>query len=205
MGSNASDRQQQIRALFDQYIELYASRDERLSSHFSANFSGYTGSGDFLVNDLGAWQKITRQDFAQVPERIRIEMLDLLLQDLSPEVVVATALLRIHLPHGGESLAKEAVRLVLIFRLEDDAWKIVQERNLKWEEQDREWKRWSADGSASSASTAPALHQARAWPAAVLPPWKGLRHETPHQGPHLPDLGLVPPLSARAGPRHCLR
>ena len=29
-----------------------------------------------------------------------------------------------------------------------DAWKIVQERNLKWEEQDREWKRWSADGSA---------------------------------------------------------
>ncbi len=31
-----------------------------------------------------------------------------------------------------------------------DAWKIVQERNLKWEEQDREWKRWSADGSASS-------------------------------------------------------
>ena len=27
---------------------------------------------------------------------------------------------------------------------------IVQERNLKWEEQDREWKRWSADGSASS-------------------------------------------------------
>ena len=23
-----------------------------------------------------------------------------------------------------------------------DAWKIVQERNLKWEEQDREWKRW---------------------------------------------------------------
>ncbi len=26
-----------------------------------------------------------------------------------------------------------------------DAWKIVQERNLKWEEQDREWKRWSAE------------------------------------------------------------
>ena len=26
-----------------------------------------------------------------------------------------------------------------------DAWKIVQERNLKWEEQDREWKRWSED------------------------------------------------------------
>ena len=26
-----------------------------------------------------------------------------------------------------------------------DAWKIVQERNIKWEEQDREWKRWSSD------------------------------------------------------------
>ena len=23
--------------------------------------------------------------------------------------------------------------------------KIVQERNIKWEEQDREWKRWSSD------------------------------------------------------------
>lgn len=26
-----------------------------------------------------------------------------------------------------------------------DAWKIVRERNLKWEEQDRQWSRWSKD------------------------------------------------------------
>lgn len=31
-----------------------------------------------------------------------------------------------------------------------DAWKIVQERNLKWEEQDREWKRWSEDSKDST-------------------------------------------------------
>ena len=90
MNSNASDRQQQIRVLFDQYIEMYASRDERLTGRFSDNFSGYTGSGGFLVKDLGEWQKITRQDFAQVPEPIRIEMLDLVLQDLSAEVVAAS-------------------------------------------------------------------------------------------------------------------
>lgn len=125
MNSNASDRQQQIRVLFDQYIEMYASRDERLTGRFSDNFSGYTGSGGFLVKDLGEWQKITRQDFAQVPEPIRIEMLDLVLQDLSAEVVAATALFRIHLPFGGEMLAKEVARLTLIFRLEADTWKIA--------------------------------------------------------------------------------
>lgn len=125
MHSNASDRQQQIRALFDQYIEMYASRDGRLIEHFSDNFSGYTGSGGFLVKDLGEWQTITRQDFAQVHEPIRIEMLDLALQDLSAEVVVATALFRIHLPFGGEALAKEAARLSLIFRHEGQAWKIA--------------------------------------------------------------------------------
>lgn len=125
MNNNASDRQQQIRALFDQYIEMYASRDERLTGRFSANFSGYTGSGGFLVKDLDEWQKITRQDFAQVPEPIRIEMLDLVLQDLSAEVVAATALFRIHLPFGGEILAKEVARLSLIFRLEADTWKIA--------------------------------------------------------------------------------
>lgn len=125
MNSNASDRQRQIRALFDQYIEMYASRDERLTDRFSDNFSGYTGSGGFLVKDLGEWQKITRQDFAQVPEPIRIEMLDLVLQDLSSEVVVATALFRIHLPFGGEILAKEVARLTLIFCCEADTWKIA--------------------------------------------------------------------------------
>ena len=125
MNSNASDRQRQIRALFDQYIEMYASRDERLTGRFSDNFSGYTGSGGFLVKDLDEWQKITRQDFAQVPDPIRIEMLDLVLQDLTSEVVAATALFRIHLPFGGEILAKEVARLSLIFRLEADTWKIA--------------------------------------------------------------------------------
>lgn len=60
-----------------------------------------------------------------MPEPIRIEMLDLVLQDLSTEVVVATALFRIHLPFGGEMLAKEVARLTLIFRLEADTWKIA--------------------------------------------------------------------------------
>ncbi len=45
------DRQQLIRALYDEYIEMYAARDDRLSARFSANFSGYTGGGDFLVKD----------------------------------------------------------------------------------------------------------------------------------------------------------
>lgn len=119
------DRESQIRSLFEEYIALYASRDDRLTTRFSDNFSGYTGGGDFLVKDRAEWEKITRQDFAQVNEPLRIEMLDLCLQDISQEVVVATAFFHIHLPGPEHVLSRETARLVLMFRLENEDWKIV--------------------------------------------------------------------------------
>lgn len=119
------NRRQLIRSLFDEYIEMYASRDDRLTERFSENFSGYTGGGNFLVKDRAEWARITRQDFAQVPGRIRIEMLDLSLQDVSGEVVVATAFFHIHLPIPDQILSNETARLVLMFRLEGKDWKIV--------------------------------------------------------------------------------
>lgn len=120
-----SDRQQLIRSLFEEYIEMYASRDDRLTERFSENFSGYTGGGNFLVKDREEWVKITRQDFAQVVGRIHIEMLDLSLQDISDDVVVTTAFFRIHLPIADHVLSRETARLVLIFRLEGEEWKIA--------------------------------------------------------------------------------
>ena len=87
----ASERQQMIRALFEEYIEMYASRDDRLTARFSDNFSGYAGSSDQLVTDKAEWIRITRRDFAQIQGRIRLEMLDLSLQDLSEDIVVVTA------------------------------------------------------------------------------------------------------------------
>lgn len=127
MNSNTPhpERQRTIRALFDAYIEMYAARDERLTTLFSDNFSGYAGSSSVLVKDREQWVRITQQDFAQVPGRIRIEMLDLSLQDLSDDVVMASAFFHIHLPQGGQLLAKEVARLVLVFRLEGADWKIV--------------------------------------------------------------------------------
>lgn len=119
------DRERQIRSLFDEYIEMYAARDDRLTMRFSEDFSGYTGGGNFLVRDRDEWVKITRQDFAQVPGRIRIEMLDISLQDVSDKVVVVTAFFHIHLPVPEHILSREVARLVLIFRLEGDDWKIV--------------------------------------------------------------------------------
>jgi diguanylate cyclase (GGDEF)-like protein len=119
------ERQHLIRALFDEYIEMYAARDDRLTARFSENFSGYTGGGDFLVKDREEWMKITRQDFTQVTGRIRIEMLDLSMQDISDDVVVVTAFFRIHLPIHDRILSRETARLVLIFRLENEDWKIV--------------------------------------------------------------------------------
>jgi diguanylate cyclase (GGDEF)-like protein/PAS domain S-box-containing protein len=119
------ERKHLIRSLFDEYIEMYASRDDRLTTRFSENFSGYTGGGDFLVKDADEWKKITRQDFAQVTARIRIEMMDLSMQDISEDVVVITAFFRIHLPIPDHILSREMARLVLIFRLESEDWKIV--------------------------------------------------------------------------------
>jgi diguanylate cyclase (GGDEF)-like protein/PAS domain S-box-containing protein len=120
-----SDRHREIQALFEDYIEMYASRDDRLTTHFSENFSGYTGSGNFLVRSREEWIRITRQDFSQVPGRIRIEMLDLELQDISDDVVVSTAFFHIHLPTENQVLSSEVARLVLIFRREGESWKIV--------------------------------------------------------------------------------
>ena len=119
------DRQQLIRSLFDQYIEMYASRDERLTTHFSESFSGYTGGGYFLVKDRDEWVRITRQDFAQVPGRIRIEMLDFSMQDLSDDVVLVNGFFHIHLPLPDHILSRETARLVLAFRREGEDWKIV--------------------------------------------------------------------------------
>ena len=120
-----AERQRQIRALFDEYIELYAARDDRLTEHFSDNFSGYTGGGDFLVKDRDEWIKITRQDFAQVSGRLRIEMIDLALQDIGADVAVVTAFFHIHLPIVDQILSRETARLVLVFRHEGSDWKIV--------------------------------------------------------------------------------
>ena len=62
---------QKIRQLFDDYLRMYSSRDDRLTTYFSEDFSGFTGGGDFLVKDREQWVAITRQDFAQVKDPIQ--------------------------------------------------------------------------------------------------------------------------------------
>jgi len=71
---------QTIRLLFDDYLRMYASRDDRLTTYFSDDFSGFTGGGDFLVKDREEWVSITRQDFSQVKDPLRIELKDLAIQ-----------------------------------------------------------------------------------------------------------------------------
>lgn len=123
--SMQAERHQLIYSLFEEYIEMYASRDSRLTSYFSDNFSGYAGSSDLLITDKAEWIRITQQDFAQISERIDIEMLNLSLQDLADDIVVVTAFFHIHLPVPKNILSNETARLVLVFRLEKTAWMIV--------------------------------------------------------------------------------
>jgi len=54
-----------------------------------------------------------------------MELIDLVLQDISEDVVGVTAALHIHLPTKGDLLAREVARLVLVFRQEETAWMIV--------------------------------------------------------------------------------
>lgn len=120
---NPSDYQI-IRQLFDDYLQMYAGREDRLTTYFSEDFSGFTGGGDFLVKNREEWVAITRQDFAQVKDPIRIELKDLAIQSLADTIAVATGFFNIHLPIKDHILSNEVARLVLIFRLESAGWKI---------------------------------------------------------------------------------
>jgi two-component system, cell cycle sensor histidine kinase and response regulator CckA len=114
-----------IRKLFDDYLRMYASRDDRLTTYFSEDFSGFTGGGDFLVKDREEWVSITRQDFAQVKDPLRIELKDLAIQSLAETIAVTTGFFTIHLPIKDHILSRETARLVLIFRKESAGWKIT--------------------------------------------------------------------------------
>ncbi|TKB11620.1 diguanylate cyclase [Desulforhopalus sp. IMCC35007] len=116
---------QVIQQLFDDYIRMYSSRDDQLTAHFSEDFSGFTGGGDFLVKQREEWVAITRQDFAQIKDPIRIEIKDLSIQSLADTIAVATGFFTINLPIDDQILSRETARLVLIFRLESAGWKIT--------------------------------------------------------------------------------
>jgi len=103
------EREHLIRSLFDEYIEMYASRDDRLTARFSDNFSGYTGGGGFLVKDRDEWMRITRQDFAQVIGRIRVEMLALPRAQTAPGII-AVSLGVARLVPSRQHLPEELVR-----------------------------------------------------------------------------------------------
>ncbi len=113
-----------IRQLFDDYLRMYSSRDDLLTTYFSDNFSGFTGGGDFLVKDREEWVAITRQDFAQVKEPLTIKLKDLAIQSLADTIAVATGFFTIQLPIKDHILSRETARLVLIFRNESTGWKI---------------------------------------------------------------------------------
>ncbi|MFN2330866.1 MAG: diguanylate cyclase domain-containing protein [Halomonas sp.] len=119
------DRYHKIRRLFDEYIELYSSRDDRLTTLFSEDFSGYTVGGSVLVKNRSEWINIIRQDFSEVQGRIHIEIKDISIQELSNNAVVVTAFFHIHLPIPEHFFSREVARHVLIFRLENRVWKII--------------------------------------------------------------------------------
>jgi len=120
---DASDYRK-IRQLFDDYLRMYSSRDDRLATYFSEDFSGFTGGGKSLVKNKEEWVAITRQDFAEIKDPIRIELKDLAIQSLADTIGVATGFFIIHLPIEDHFLSRETARLVLIFRKEFAGWKI---------------------------------------------------------------------------------
>ena len=121
----APERQRLARLLLDEYIEMYAARDTRLLDRFSENFSGFTGSSDELVKKRDAWVRRLLSDFAQVPQRIGIDLVDVLAQEFSEEVLAVTAFFHIRLPTPDPVFERETARQVLVFRNEGGDWKIA--------------------------------------------------------------------------------
>lgn len=113
-----------LRQLLDDYLSMYAGRDDRLTARFSEDFSGFTGGGRELVKSRAEWVAVTRQDFAEVVEPIRIELKDVAIQSLADTIAVATSFFTIHLPIEDHVLSRETARLVLVFRKEAGDWKI---------------------------------------------------------------------------------
>ena len=121
----APERLRLARLLLDEYIEMYAARDVRLLDRFSEDFSGFAGSSDQLVKTREAWVGMVLSDFAQVPSRIGIDLVDVFAQDLSADVLAVTAFFHIRLPMPDPVFARETARLVLVFRQECADWKIA--------------------------------------------------------------------------------
>lgn len=115
---------QEIRGLLDDYLRMYSSREDRLTTCFSENFSGFTADGDLLVKSLGEWIAVTRRDLAQVKGPIRIELKDFVIQSLAETTAVATCFFNLHLPLEDQILSRQTARLVLIFSKESGGWKI---------------------------------------------------------------------------------
>ena len=124
-GQMSPERQQLIYSLFKKYIDMFSSRDERVGEYLSENFTGFTGSSNVLITNKADALTVTQQDLSQVSEPLGIEMLELTLQDLADDVVVATAFFHLHLPLANPFLSEEVARLVVIFRYEQTDWKIV--------------------------------------------------------------------------------
>lgn len=121
----APEQQRLARLLLDEYIEMYAARDTRLLDRFSQNFSGFAGSSDQLVKTREAWLQMLLSDFAQVPQRLGIDLVDVFAQELSAQVLAVTAFFHLRLPTPDPVFELETARLVLVFRSEGADWKIA--------------------------------------------------------------------------------
>ena len=116
---------QEIKRLFDDYIDMYSARNDLLTNHFSSDFSGFAGGSDVLVKERDEWIAVTRRDFAQVKGRIHIDIKDLAIQSLTEDVAVVTSFFSIKLPIEDDTFSRETARLVLIFHKQKGEWKIA--------------------------------------------------------------------------------
>jgi len=121
---DASTRNE-IKKLFDEYIEMYASRNDLLTDKFSSDFSGFAGGGNVLVKSRDEWIAVTRHDFSQVKERLHIDIKDIAIQSLTENVAVVTSFFTIKLPIKDDYFSRETVRLVLIFHRRERKWEIA--------------------------------------------------------------------------------
>jgi len=114
-----------IRKLFDDCLQMYATRDNHLADYFSKDFSGFTCVDNFLIKNSEDWLTASRQGFRQPKKPTNIESKELSIQILTDAFAILTAFLTLQVPTAEQAQRAQAVRLVLILHKESSGWKVV--------------------------------------------------------------------------------
>lgn len=122
---SASDKLHPVSALVERYLQCYARREPALTAFFSADFTGYALDDMLPVKNGSEWSTRLLCDFPHIAGPLDLAVQQLAIQDISEHVIMATVCFKLPLPEQSDVLQNALLRHLLLFRLEQNQWRIV--------------------------------------------------------------------------------